>query len=190
MKPSDSIADASRPSLFQIAAFFEDLFPGSGFRPVSATGGELPIANLLANKDKLMSLLHFGNLGNASPPAPAIDRLPPKRANRTAPAKKTANRNINGQGVTPIPDALKKVEFTLEAPWAKSVKLAGDFTGWENRAVPMMHSPDGFWFTTVPLLPGEYSYRFIVDGQWYDDPQATHHTPNPFGSKNALIQVA
>src|SRR5207245_1605330 len=84
---------------------------------------------------------------------------------------------------------IRKVEFFLEAPAARSVKLAGDFTHWEKSPVEMMHSQDGVWFTVVPLEPGQYAYRFIVDGQWRDDPSSTQHVINAFGTENALINV-
>ncbi len=53
----------------------------------------------------------------------------------------------------------------------------------------MMHSPDGYWFTVIPLTPGSYSYRFIVNGEWRDDPRAILRAPNPFGTENAVVQV-
>jgi Glycogen recognition site of AMP-activated protein kinase len=67
---------------------------------------------------------------------------------------------------------LKPTEFHLEAPFAESVKLAADFTEWEKFPLDMMKSEDGVWYTTVPLPPGHYSYRFIVDGEWCDDPRS------------------
>jgi hypothetical protein len=186
MKPSDSISNVARvPSLFQIAAFLEDFFPTGDFKPASAAVRQLPSLNL-------KTLLRSGNSGTATAnPAPAKSQSPGKRkrSSRTAMSKKPAGHN-QANVISPMPSVLKKVEFTLEAPWASSVKLAGDFTGWENQPVPMMHSPEGIWFTTVPLVPGQYSYRFIVDGKWYDDPISNQHIPNPFGTKNALINVA
>jgi 1,4-alpha-glucan branching enzyme len=77
----------------------------------------------------------------------------------------------------------------MEAPSAKSVKLAADFTDWEKFPLDMMKSKNGIWFSVIPLAPGQYSYRFIVDGQWYDDPRSTQRVPNPFGSENAVIAV-
>jgi hypothetical protein len=53
----------------------------------------------------------------------------------------------------------------------------------------MMHLQDGLWSTVVPLRPGIYSYRFIVDGKWCDDPRSSHHVPNPFGGENAVVHV-
>jgi hypothetical protein len=86
-------------------------------------------------------------------------------------------------------EGLRNTEFRMEAPAAKSVKLAGDFTEWEKAPLDMVQSYDGTWFTIVPLLPGTYSYRFIVDGQWLDDPQCAKHVPNPFGSEDAVLSV-
>lgn len=54
----------------------------------------------------------------------------------------------------------------------------------------MMRSENGEWFSVIWLAPGQYSYRFIVDGQWCDDPCATQRVPNPFGTENALLVVA
>lgn len=86
-------------------------------------------------------------------------------------------------------EGLRNTEFRMDAPSAKSVKLAGDFTEWESAPLDMVQSYDGSWFTIVPLLPGTYSYRFIVDGQWLDDPHCGRHAPNPFGSEDAVMSV-
>jgi hypothetical protein len=39
------------------------------------------------------------------------------------------------------------------------------------------------------LEPGTYHYRFLVDGQWRDDPECTLRVDNPYGSNNAVRQV-
>ena len=83
----------------------------------------------------------------------------------------------------------KQTEFQLEAPSAKSVKLAADFTNWEKFPLDMIRSEDGVWHAMIPLSLGNYFYRFIVDGQWSDDPRSTRSVPNPFGSLNAVKRV-
>ena len=80
--------------------------------------------------------------------------------------------------------------FSLAAPDAASVQLVGDFTQWEQEPINMRKSPNGVWSTTVELPPGAHTYRFLVDGQWQDDPQCSRHEPNPFGSQNAVCEVA
>ena len=84
----------------------------------------------------------------------------------------------------------KKTEFFLEARFAQSVKLAADFTDWEKYPLDMVKSRDDVWSILIPLAPGRYSYRFIVDGVWCDDPYSVLHEPNPFGTTNAVVKVA
>jgi 1,4-alpha-glucan branching enzyme len=79
--------------------------------------------------------------------------------------------------------------FSITAPTAVSVLLAGDFTHWQASAIPMKKQPGGVWETDVKLALGTYHYRFIVDGQWRDDPECTLHLANPYGGENAVRQV-
>jgi len=81
---------------------------------------------------------------------------------------------------------LKLVEFSLELPGAKIVQLAADFTDWEESPIDMVRFDDGVWSTTVPLPAGIYSYRFLVDGQWHDDPRAV---PSNQGMPKAFIRI-
>ncbi|MBI5882799.1 MAG: glycogen-binding domain-containing protein [Elusimicrobia bacterium] len=67
--------------------------------------------------------------------------------------------------------SLSFVEFVLSAPKAKEVRLAGDFTQWERGAVPMHPRPGGRWEVLIPLPPGMYHYRFMVDGKAVLDPK-------------------
>lgn len=83
-----------------------------------------------------------------------------------------------------------KVTFSLSAPTAQSVQLAGCFTGWEASALPLKRQKSGLWKVTVPLDPGSYHYRFIVDGQWQDDPACTTRVSNPFGTEDCVLTVA
>lgn len=83
----------------------------------------------------------------------------------------------------------KEIKFLLEAPSARSVKLAADFTDWEKSPLELSKTEEGIWFTTVALSPGQYAYRFIVDGNWQDDPYSLQRVPNPFGTTNAMISI-
>jgi 1,4-alpha-glucan branching enzyme len=79
--------------------------------------------------------------------------------------------------------------FTLKAPSAVHVKLAGDFTQWQRNAIGMQKLKDGFWRTEVELAPGTYHYRFLVDGEWRNDPACPRTAPNPFGGQDCVCQV-
>jgi endonuclease/exonuclease/phosphatase family metal-dependent hydrolase len=62
--------------------------------------------------------------------------------------------------------------FVVDAPNARSVRLAGDFTNWEAGALEMKRrEPDGLWSVrTKPLDPGPRFYKHVVDGAWKLDP--------------------
>ncbi len=83
----------------------------------------------------------------------------------------------------------QKVTFSLRAPQARTVQLAGDFTGWRESPIALQKQQDGVWKKTVSLPPGTYEYRLLVDGQWTDDPQCATKRPNPFGSQNCVCAV-
>jgi hypothetical protein len=55
---------------------------------------------------------------------------------------------------------------------AKQVMLAGSFNGWRDDELPLRRSAGG-WELPYTLGPGNYEYRFKVDGQWITDPGNT-----------------
>lgn len=81
------------------------------------------------------------------------------------------------------------VEFTVMAPEAKEVFLVGDFNGWQGEGFQMRKFKDGICRKKVQLKPGRYEYLFLVDGDWWTDPQNDTHCPNPFGMENSIIQI-
>ncbi len=80
----------------------------------------------------------------------------------------------------------KKVPFEFLAPEAKKVYLAGDFNNWDSSANPMKKDKKGTWTATLTLKPGRYEYRFLVDGNWENDPSCCDCVPNEFGSENCV----
>jgi anti-sigma factor RsiW len=82
------------------------------------------------------------------------------------------------------------VRFSLTAPKAANVELAGDFNGWKPAQSPLSRTPSGVWSTTVRLSPGRHEYLFFLDGQrWVPDPSAAEIVDDGFGGKNAVIEV-
>ncbi len=79
--------------------------------------------------------------------------------------------------------------LALTHPTAQEVCIAGSFNDWHPTATPMIRLEDGKWAKELALPPGRYEYRFVVDGQWVDDPAATERIPNSFGTANAVLLV-
>jgi hypothetical protein len=63
------------------------------------------------------------------------------------------------------------IEFTYYDPSAYSVALAGSFNNWDMRANPLEKDAEGTWKAVVPLGPGTYEYKFVINGaDWMADP--------------------
>ncbi len=84
----------------------------------------------------------------------------------------------------------RRQTFSINAPKAMSVLLVGDFTRWQEEAIEMEKQKGGEWKISVTLAPGTYQYRFIVDGEWRDDPACALRRANHFGSEDAVRRVA
>src|ERR1043166_9612084 len=78
--------------------------------------------------------------------------------------------------------------FSLTAPEATSVMLVGDFTNWQKNPIPMHRDGKGIWQTMIALGSGTHRYRFLVDGEWRDDPECILRVQNPYGSEDSVRQ--
>jgi chromosome partitioning protein len=82
-----------------------------------------------------------------------------------------------------------EVMFAARFEEAREVQLAGDFNNWSPMATPMRADDRGRWVTALPLRPGRYRYRLVVDGQWRTDPANTYVESNQFGELNNIVEV-
>lgn len=65
----------------------------------------------------------------------------------------------------------RRQSFFMHVPGAHRVQLAGDFTDWLEHPIDLHKQADGLWHITVILPVSEQHYRFLVDGQWQEDPE-------------------
>ena len=84
---------------------------------------------------------------------------------------------------------LRRVRFGYFKPEAREVHVVGSFNGWNPAATPMRRDALGDWSIEIELPPGEHRYRFLVDGEWHDDPAAQQTALNPFGGFDAIVVV-
>jgi len=87
-----------------------------------------------------------------------------------------------------VPSLTKKsVAFAHDAPSGKEVAIAGSFNNWEPE--PMTKERDGLWRITLQLAHGTYLYRFLVDGEWFDDQSNPRKTLDSSGISTSVCDV-
>jgi 1,4-alpha-glucan branching enzyme len=83
----------------------------------------------------------------------------------------------------------KRVEFRYETADALEVIVSGDFNGWDQKKHVMKSDGRGIWKKTMMLPPGQYEYKFVVDGEWRTDPGNPYQNFNCFGSINNVLKI-
>lgn len=81
------------------------------------------------------------------------------------------------------------VRFSFADPAAKSVSVVSDFNGWSKDEDPMGKEGSGSWSLVKKLSPGAYQYKFVVNGERYEnDPLNPVTIPNYNNSgKNSIF---
>ena len=82
-----------------------------------------------------------------------------------------------------------EVSFSFSAPTARSVYVVGDFNDWSIGDDSLLEKKDGVWTRRMSLAKGKYQYRYVVDGQWIEDPVNPEIEKNPFGELNSVIEI-
>lgn len=81
--------------------------------------------------------------------------------------------------------------FVQPVDHAKRICVSGDFNYWSPHATPLRRNPRlGVWETCVPLPPGRYRYRLVVDGRWTPDPHNDKVEVNPYGEFDNIVEIA
>lgn len=110
--------------------------------------------------------------------------------NKTAGAKPMPGL-LSGLPEAKIPtlaDRLK--DFTLRAQEAREVHLVGDFNGWciSNESL-LWQKEQGVWQKRLFLEPGRYRYKFVIDGEWTNDPVNSRMEANPYGGVDSVLEI-
>ncbi|MCB9800299.1 MAG: AAA family ATPase [Candidatus Omnitrophica bacterium] len=78
--------------------------------------------------------------------------------------------------------------FQAMSPRAHTVEIAGDFNQWVPEELVRRDS-GGLWQIVLPMIQGNYRYKFIVDGEWQMDPYQPFQKRNDFGSFDSYLEL-
>ncbi len=102
-------------------------------------------------------------------------------------AKKTVKPAVEKAAAKPV---AKAVTFTVHAEKGKAVYVAGEFNKWDPTAKKMAYkAKNGVYEATIKLVPGEYQYKFVIDGTWCADPENVNSVQNDQGTFNSVVTV-
>ncbi len=82
-----------------------------------------------------------------------------------------------------------EVTLTVKAPDARDVYLAGEFNNWKLDENSRMEQANGSWIKRLNLNSGKYRYRFVIDGNWVEDPANPLTQLNSYGTLDSLLEV-
>jgi chromosome partitioning protein len=95
--------------------------------------------------------------------------------------------------VAPEDGPVREVVVRYRDAAAGEVRIAGDFNGWiPDRGVDSRVQEEGrerVWTKVLHLPPGTYQYRYVVDGEWREDPENPRFVAGPIGGRNSLLVV-
>jgi len=84
---------------------------------------------------------------------------------------------------------LNETILSVKAPDAKEVYLAGEFNNWKLDENSRMDQNNGCWTKRLNLNNGKYRYRFVIDGNWVEDPANPLTQLNTYGTLDSLLEV-
>ena len=82
-----------------------------------------------------------------------------------------------------------EIEFKYYNLNAEKVFLVGSMNNWNTTASPMQKFDNGMWKIVLKLVPGKYSYKFIVDGEWLVDKENPIFEDDGYGGSNSIIEI-
>ena len=72
---------------------------------------------------------------------------------------------------------------------AKEVILTGSFVDWREHDIKMQKIGSQGWRIKMDIPPGIYEYKFIVDGEWKQDPDNKSTVINQYRTLNSILSI-
>ncbi len=91
---------------------------------------------------------------------------------------------------TTLDDASVRVTFALLDD-GRTTALIGDFNGWDPAAHPLKKRSNGTRSVALVVPAGAaLRFRYVADGDFFDDPEASDFEPNGFGQFHGVLVAA
>jgi chromosome partitioning protein len=123
-----------------------------------------------------------GTLDHASL-AIEVEASPPTERRTDIPVEERPTRDIQN----------REVAMRFRDANAADVRIAGDFNDWvPDKGVRSVIESEGqtrVWTKIFSLPAGSYQYRYVVDGEWREDPANPDTVPSPTGQPNSVLVV-
>ncbi|MAP67259.1 MAG: hypothetical protein CMF80_06130 [Candidatus Marinimicrobia bacterium] len=81
------------------------------------------------------------------------------------------------------------VRFIYQDIDAQSVYLVGSMNEWNTSSDLMKKQADGTWEIRLKLDSGKYSYKYLVDGNWKNDPYNPNLEDDGYGGSNSFFEL-
>jgi len=103
--------------------------------------------------------------------------------------KKKKNKADGKTAIARKSGRARRVILSLDMPEANTVAVAGTFNNWNPEKHALKKNQKGIWTKAITLEPGNYEYKFIVDGEWINDPNCGETVVNSFGTSNSILTI-
>jgi len=102
-------------------------------------------------------------------------------------AKKTGRNRVSGF----LPVGSATFSYLPDHPAStQSIAVVADFNGWQKGVDLMQKDSQGRFALTVHLDPGQYAYKFVVNGEFYiADPHCSRFVHDGYGGRNSMMTV-
>jgi len=103
-------------------------------------------------------------------------------------ASKKAGRNRVSEF---LPASSLMFSYKPEKPaLVQNVSVVADFNGWHKNVDLMKPDGSGRYTLKVNLTPGQYAYKFVLNGERYiGDPNCSRSVQDGYGGRNSLVSV-
>jgi len=98
---------------------------------------------------------------------------------------------LQDDAIPTLEESPREVVVRYRDAGASDVRIAGDFNGWvPDKGVRSLIEAEGdtrVWTKILQLPPGTYQYRYVVDGEWREDPENPEIAKNEVGRSSVLV---